>query len=228
MNCTQCNRELKEGVSFCPECGTKQEPAQESVQEQVDEQVREQVDEQIDEQVSEQVQEPDAQHIAQAVAQPTYASVAPAVNHGQPNSAAKKPSTLAIVAAASLLLAVVMAIVLVVTLGGTHNNRALFGTWEETTASAWRERTTFNRNGTGLIFEVNVDTGMTSNETSFRWSTSRDFDDLVRIVIYNPFDPTQYDAVWIEFNVTVNAIGETILNMRMAGDWHWEHARRVN
>ena len=141
----------------------------------------------------------------------------------------KKPplskQMLAIIGGGAALLVIV--IILIASLSGGRS--PVVGTWEAAVDTDWRTRWTYNRDGTGLAFELNVNTGMTRNERAFSWSTSRDFQDLLRLEHPDTTAPDESFIEWLEFTITVNAIGEQILNIRhVGGRLEWSHFRRIN
>ncbi|MCL2360225.1 MAG: zinc-ribbon domain-containing protein [Defluviitaleaceae bacterium] len=120
-------------------------------------------------------------------------------------------------------------IILVIVFVFAGRRSPLVGTWEDTADSRWRIHMTFNRNGTGTIYELDSNTGMIEDEEHFRWVMSRDFGDMVRFEFVNPFNPLDVERVLFDFEINRNFLGEDILTLVEIGGWgDGEHFRRVN
>ena len=104
---------------------------------------------------------------------------------------------------------VILIIVLIVNLGGP----SIVGTWEQSTTSNWRTHMTFNRNGTGTMHEINVNTGQTEGETAFRWS--RAGDNRISVEVDSSWG---IDESLLQYEINTNAAGERILALR---DLRW-------
>ena len=121
--------------------------------------------------------------------------------------------------------AVVLIVVLIIVLAG--GNR-IVGTWEDTSGGTWQGRLTFNRNGTGISFEVNMNTGMVRDEAHIRWSVDRILGrEVLEIVWIDPFNPLWTDTEMFHFEINRNMMGDDILTLEEFGGWWTEHLRRV-
>jgi len=136
----------------------------------------------------------------------------------------KKPIIAAIAATATIVLLVAITLLIF-----NLRSHPLTGTWEEAAGTIWRGRMMFNSDGTGLGFDINADTGMTRDEENMVWMTSRDFPDLLRLETIDENSPNTTEIFWLEFEITINAVGDEILNVRpVSGFGGWQHFRRIN
>jgi len=121
--------------------------------------------------------------------------------------------------------ALILIIVLIVVLTGGHR---IVGTWEEVDGSTWQGRIQFNRNGSGISFEVNMSTGMVRNEEPIRWSIDRVFgNEVLEILWIDPFNPLWTETDLFHFEITRNIMGDDILTMTDFDGWGGWSLRRV-
>jgi len=121
--------------------------------------------------------------------------------------------------------AVIIIIVLIVVLTG--GNR-LVGTWGDMDGGTWQYRMQFNRNGTGVAFELNMNTGMVRDEEQIRWSIDRIFgEEVLQIEFIDPFNPLWTDTERVFFEINRNVMGDDILTLRELDGWWTEHMRRI-
>jgi len=103
----------------------------------------------------------------------------------------------------------------------------LIGEWEETTSASWRQRITLNSNGTGVMFSLNVDTLATQSETPLVWRTSNDFPGLLQLEFTDEDDNETYNW-WLEYELSVNAVGIEMLELTNVGWGGSDTFRRVD
>ena len=217
MYCSNCGNQMEAGVAFCSECGMAVEADATLASESLPVPEGPEVEGSAPVAWTPIAPPPEA---APPVAHMPHMPYVPPKKSGLP-----KHMLPIIIGGAAFVIVVIAILIAVFSSGGRSN---IIGTWEEATANAWRQRMVFNRDGSGLSFEVNADTGLTEDEVDFRWASSNDFPDLLRIEIADPDNPDDTYVIWMEFSINVNAIGEEILNIRELGGWgNWEHFRRI-
>ena len=211
LYCSNCGTQHGEAEAFCAECGSPTETAPEATP------------------VAPEMT--DASSFAPAAPVAPVESILPydtTMPYTAPKAKGQRIPKVALAAIGGVaVLAIIIAVVALVFTSGRSN--PIVGTWEYVAEdSAWRTRWIYNRDGTGQAFEVNVDTGMTRDEISFTWSTSRDFTELVRLEYPNPASPDNPHIEWFTFTITINAIGYEFINIRdVHGHGEWVSLRRI-